>query len=302
MEVYDNLKCEKKFVYVPNRHHAETQRKELSYPAPYPWQTHWQMGSPRPSEIGEGTVAVEDGRISYTAEVTETEPLRTSEVYVSYGKPGDWMGRTWHSFPLRKSGNAYKADIPVYDANVPFYVVGQISTANGWYIGNGVQFVEPGKLGVTTSNATYPNVLFDPSKRSDLYLRTGQSQWVADGPLSKGSVVLTPNQPNIDHGMVQFQNIEPKFWKGGSELSVWLKGDGKPGPVTAYLTWDTNYYVDTTVPNYTKFSLVPTGKTFTSGWKEYVITLSKVNNLERVTSLTIDLGGRPLQLGVVAWR
>lgn len=302
MEVYSGLQCEKKFVYVPNRHHHETQRKELSFPAPYPWQTHWQMGTPRPSEIMEGTVAEEGGKLVYTAEVKATETLKTSEVFVSYGKPGGWMGRTWHSFPLKKVGDQYKAEIPVYDPQTPFYAVGQISTPNGWYVGNGIQYVEPGKLGITASNATYPTTLFDPATKSDLYLRTCDIQWLTDGPAGRGSVMLTPTEPNNDHGMFQFQNIEPKFWKGGKEISIYLKGNGKPGPITAYLTWDTNYFVDVSVPNYTKFQLVPTGKVFAAGWQEYVIPLAKVNNLNRVTSLTIDAGGRPLQMGTVSWR
>ncbi|MGV3614958.1 MAG: hypothetical protein ACO1SV_06445 [Fimbriimonas sp.] len=303
MEVYENLQCEKKFVWVPNRHHHETQRKELSYPAPYPWQTHWQMGNPRPSEIAEGTVAIENGKVLYTATVEEKEALKTSEIYVSYGKPGNWLGRTWHSFPLRKAGEKYQAEIPIYDAKVPFYVAGQISTPNGWYVGNGLQFIEPEKLGVSTANATYPNVLFDPSRKSDLYLRTGKSTWVAEGPGGKGSVILVPDDPQNDLGMIQFQNIDPMFWKGGKEISVFLKGDGKPGPVTAYMAYDTNYYIDKSVPNYTQFQLVPTGQVFAAGWKEYVLPLSKVANLPRVGSLFFETAGsRPLQIGTISWR
>jgi dienelactone hydrolase len=303
MEFQTNLQSEKKFVWVPNRHHHETQKKELSYPNPYPWQTHWQMGAAEPSTIGEGTVKAENGKIQYTVSIDAKEALKSAEVFVSYGKPGNWLGRTWHSFPLRKSGENYVADVPVYDAAVPFYIAGQIWTPNGWFLGNSIQFVEPEKLGISTATATYPNVLFDPSKKNDLYLRTGRPTWVGDSQDGKGSVILTPDEPNNDNGMVMFQNIDPMFWKGGKEISILLKGDGKPGPVTAYLAYDTNYYIDKSLPNFTQFQLIPTGKVFTAGWKEYVLPLSKVSNLARVGSLFIQSGNaRPVQIGTISWR
>jgi hypothetical protein len=307
-EFYTNLQCEKKIVYAPNRHHHGTQRGEFDYPGQYPWQTHWQMGTARPSEIAEGALKAENGKLLYTATVDERDTIKGAEVLISYGKPGNWMGRTWHSIPLKKSGDAYQAEIPVYDPKVPFYVAAQINSTNatfptGWYTGNGLQFIEPEKLGVTAANATYPNVLFDPAKKSDLYLRTGRSKWMPADASGKSSVVLTPDEPNNDHGMIQFQNIEPQFWKGAKEISIFLKGDGKPGPVTAFLAFDPHYYLDKSVPNYTQFQLVPTGQVFANGWKEYVIPVSKISNLARVSTLFIEVAGqRPLQLGGVSWR
>lgn len=303
LDFQNNLQSEKKFVWVPNRHHHETQKMELSYPAPYPWQTHWQMGTPRSSEIGPGTVKAENGKITYTATVDAKEALKSAEVLVSYGQPGNWLGRTWHSFPLRKSGENYVAEVPVYDVKVPFYIAGQIWTPNGWFIGNEMQFVEPEKLGVAAATATYSNVLFDPSKKSDLYLRTGKTTWVSDSSDGKGSVIVNPNDPNNDHGMVMFQNIDPMFWKGGKEISIMLKGDGKPGPVSAFMAYDTDYYLDKSLPNFTEFKLVPTGKVFAAGWKEYIIPLGKVANLSRVGSLFLEsAGARPIQIGTISWR
>lgn len=311
MEVYNNLQGERVAVYVPNRHHSETSRKELSYPNPYPWQTFWQLGTEKPSSVAEGTIQLVGGKPVYVCDVQSNEPLKTAEVLVSYGKPGNWLGRTWHTLTMKKMPEGtYGAEIPVYDPKVPFYAAAQISTEKYSFTANGIQFFEPEKLGVTAATATYGNMLFDPSKRSDLYLRTGNPTFSSEGPLGKGSVSITLDNPPIDNGMVQIQNLDIAFWKGAKEISIYLKGDGKPGPVTAYMAYDVNYYLDKSVGNFTAFPLVPTGQVFGAGWHEYVIPLSKVTNLARVGTLYIDpgvdktnpTGKRVLQLGAVSWR
>ncbi|AIE85139.1 hypothetical protein [Fimbriimonas ginsengisoli] len=300
MEVYNNLKCEKAFAYAPNRHHSWTSRLEFDSNGPT-WQTHWQFGDPKPPTISEGTAKAEDGKLVYTATVDSKVPLQWSEVLVSYGKPGNWMSRTWHSIPLVKSGDAYRAEIPVYDPAVPMYLIGQIGTEKNHAIGNRPQFITPSSLGITAANAPYPNVLFDPSLKSDLYLRTGDVTWPSDRSDSgdnKGSVIWKPN----DGSTVLFNNIEPSLWKGAKELHIWLKGDGKAGPLNAYLAYDANYFLDKDVKNYTVFPLVADGATMSNGWKEYTIPLDKAANLDRVGSLYLEPGNHTLQVGTISWK
>jgi len=298
MEVYNGLKCEKAFAYAPNRHHSFTSREEFNNGIPT-WQTYWQMGGEKPPTIGEGTVKADGGKVIYTASVDTKTPLAWSEVLVSYGKPGKWMSRTWHSFPLVKTGDTYQAEIPVYDASVPFYVVGQIDTQRNLAVGNGIQLVDPSKLGVA-SNAAYPNVLFDPSLKSDIYLRTYAPNWQSDSSDGKGSVILTPREG--DPTSFLFNNIEPLLWKGAKELHIWLKGDGKAGEFNAYLAYDANYFLDKDVKNYTAFPLVATGATMAAGWKEYVIPLDKATNFDRVGSLYLEPGDHKLQVGTISWK
>lgn len=296
MAFYNGHKGEKAFVYAPNRHHRNTARNEFN--GAYPWQTYWQLGAEKPSTIGEGQVTSEDGKIHYTCNVETKVPLTTAEALVSYGKPGNWLGRTWQSVPLKKVGESYQAEIPVYDPAIPFYVIGQIATAKHSFVGNGPQFVDPALLGLTESNSKVSNILFDPSLKSDFYLRTGVPNFVADGPLGKGSAIITVDEA----GMVMFQNFNPQLWKGAKELSIYLKGDGKVGPLSAYVSVDGGYYIDKSTNKYTQIKLVPEGAAMPAGWKEYVIPLSKVANLNRAGTLYFEPGNHTLQVGVISWR
>jgi len=297
MEVYDHLKSPKAFAYAPNRHHNWTSRKEFSSDIPT-WQYYWQMGGEKPPTVGEGTVKNVDGKLIYTCTVDSTHPIAWSEVLVSYGQPGMWMSRTWHSIPLVKQGDSYQAEIPVYDPAVPMYVIGQVDTVKDAATGNGPQFIDPAKLGVSAPTAPYPHVVFDPSLKSDLYIRTGEPTWSDDSSDGKGSVIIKPTEAST----VLFQNIEPNLWKGGSELHIWLKGDGKAGPLTGYLMYDANYFLDKDVKNYTAFKLVPDGATMAAGWKEYTIPLSQAANLNRVGSLFLEPGNHSLQVGTISWK
>lgn len=300
IEVYNNLKSEKVFAYAPNRHHSWTSRQEFNADVPT-WQTYWQMGGKvSPPTIGEGAVTVVDNKLIYSAKVNADVPLKWSEILVSYGKPGKWMSRTWHSFPLVKKDDKYEAEIPVYDPAVPLYVIGQIDSEKNLAAGNGPQFVEPSRAGVTAPSTSYPNVLFDPSQKSDIYLRTWAPTWSSESSDGKGSVILKPGPG--DPSSFLFNNIEPLMWKDGKELHIWLKGDGKPGDFTAYLAYDANYFLDKDVKNYTAFNLVPTGTVMAAGWKEYTISLDKASNLDRVGSLYLEPGEHPLQIGTISWK
>lgn len=308
VEVYNTLRCEKRFVYAPNRHHHGTQRGEFDYPGPYPWQTYWQATTARPSSIDEGVVIYQGGKLLYRARIDLKDTLKVAEIYYSFGRPGNWMSRTWHSASLKNlEGGLYQAEIPVYDPKVPLYVVGQIYTANklypgGWASGNGVQYVEPDKLGMAVPTATYQNVLFDPAQKDDIYLRTGAVTWSGDGSNGHGSAIVNPYDPN-DHGMIHFQNIEPQYWKGAKELVLDLKGDGAVGPLNAYLAYNSGCFLDKSVRNYTRIELVPSGKAFTKGWKKYVIPLNKIASLDKVSALFLEVAGpRALQIGGISWR
>jgi len=293
IETYKNLKSPKAFAFVPNRHHAETSRQEML--SNIAWIQYWEFGQDKPSTIGEGTVSNSGGKMIYSCAVDTKVPLLHAEALVSYGKYGDWANRTWHRIPLVKQGDNYQAEIPIYDPALPLFVIGQIETEKFHDAANGPQFIKPGDLGVTASNATYPEMLFDPSQKDDLYLRTGDIEWSSDGPSGKGSVILTPGEEQT----LTFQNIDGDLWKDKKVLDIWLKGDGKPGPITAYMVYDSNLYVEIAKLKSQPVELVPKGGTFTAGWTEYSIPLSKIPNLDQVTSLIIDSQLRKLQMGPI---
>ncbi len=293
MTMYNNLKCEKRFVYVPNRHHTETSRQEFKgYTG---WQAHWQFGGDEPSVVNEGTVKAVSGKAIYSCTVDEKAPVTRSEIMVSFGKAGDWMGRTWHRYPLVKQGENYVGVIPIYDSSVPFYVIAQIESEKFGAIGNGCQYVTPSSLGITVSTDTYPTTLFDPSQKDDLYIRTGEITWSNDGPGTKGSAIVSPGQ----EGTITFQNIDGVLWGSKTVFDIWLKGDGQPGPIRAYFAWKPNYYVEIGKDNSTQIDLVPTGATFTGGWREYAVNLKRIKNLSQVSTLFLDSNKRNLQIGPI---
>ena len=296
IETYDHLKCQKAFVYVPNRHHQETSRQEFKgYTG---WQAHWQFGGEQPPALGDGTIKAEAGTLVYTCSTDSKYPLTHAELLVSYGKAGNWMGRTWHRFELSKVGDNYQCDIPIYSQSLPFYAVAQIETEKFGAVGNGVQYIDPQTLGITAANSTYPSVLFDPSQKDDLYIRTGDITWSPDGPEGKGSAIVSPGQ----EGTITFQNIDGDLWEGKSAFDIWLKGDGQPGPIRAYFTFKPNYYVEIGRGNSTEFDLVPTGAKFASGWKEYTVPLKSIKYLSQVSTLFLDPNKRSLQIGPITLR
>lgn len=296
-EFYNGLKSEKHFAYVPDRHHRTTSRVE--YTDVPTWQQYWQgLATTKPTTIGEGTLKIDGGKAIYTAKIDGDAPLTYAEALVSYGKPGGWMGRTWHAFPLKKGANGeVTAEIPVYDPTMPMYVVGQIGTEADHAQGNGVQFFDASKLAGATP-AAFPNLLFDPAAKSDLYLRTGTPTFsTVDG---KSAVTLAVG--GDDNGTIAFQNMQPTMWKGAKELHLWVHGDGKSSPMAAYFTYDNNYYVDKDIKSFTKIDLVPAGTAMWTGWKEVVIPMDKISNLDRVGTLFIEPGDRSLVLGQVSWK
>ncbi len=293
IEMYDQLKCEKRFVLVPNRHHEETSRKEFrGYTG---WQAHWQFGGEKPTSLGDGAIKVEGNKLIYVCSVDSKVPLTHSEVLVSYGKAGDWMGRTWHRVPMTKQGESYQAEIPVYSPSVPMYLAAEVETEKFGTIANGPQYIEPSTLGIAQANATYPTVLFDPSEKDDLYIRTGDITWSTEGPEGKGSAIVTPGH----EGTITFQNVDGVLWGNKQTFNIWLKGDGLAGPISAYFAFHPNYYVEIGKANYTQVDLVPTGSVFAKGWKEYSVSLKKIKNLAQVSTLFLDPNKRNLQIGSI---
>jgi len=293
LEMVGHLKSPKAFAYAPNREHMPTSRNEFNGYAN--WVSSWIFGGAKPPVVGEGSLTVDQGHLKYTCSWESKEVPRHAELLVSYGKPGDWLARTWHRLPMNAQGSGFSADLPIYDPSVPVYAIAQVETATFGAIANSPQFIEPKGLGISASSASYPEVLFAPSLKDDLYLRGGSVEWSADGPNGHGSAIVAP----AAEGMVHFQNVDGDLWAGKKTLNIWLKGDGKPGPIRAYLTYSPNYYLEVERKNYTAVDLVPTGSTFAAAWNEYSIPLAKVGHLREVSTLFIDSSHRKLQLGPI---
>ena len=293
IEMYSHLKAPKAFAFSPNRQHMPTARNEFNGYAS--WVSSWLFGGETPAIINEGNVKREGEKLLYRCTVHSKAPLTHAELLISYGKAGNWLGRTWHRVTLIPKEDQYVAELPIYDPLVPFYVTAQIETEKFGAIANGPQFVDPQSLGITHSNADYPSVLFDPSQKDDLYIRNGSVEWSSDGPDGKGSAIVSPGM----EGTINFQNIDGDLWPGKKSLHIWLKGDGKPGPIRAYLVFSPNYYLEVERKNFTPVDLVPNGATFITGWNEYSIPLSKVQHLDQVSTLFFDTQKRKLQIGPI---
>ena len=254
----------------------------------------------KPPVIGEGQVAVVDGKLKYSYNVLSTVPLTRTEVMYSIGVPGDWTGRTWHRIPAARVGTStvFQSEIPVYDPVLPCYVVAQVETESLGASANLPIFIDPVALGIKTANSIYPHMLLDFEDKDDIYVPSGQVNYVADAPEGKVAARITP----FGDGTIQFLNIEPVFWKNASEIRFFLKGDGRRGPVDIYLVYDTTYFLYYEKQNYTKVTLVAENAIFPAGWKEYVVPLKNVKNAQQLDSLFFVPGNRDLYIDGLRWQ
>lgn len=305
IEFYGNLKCPKALSIAPNRYHASTGRNE--YRGSSSWGWHWQGNGPKPPTVDPGQLSVKNGRLIYTFNVASTVPLTNVEVMYTYGKPGHWVGRTWHRKTATKGGaNSYSCEIPLYDPITPLYAVAQVETKDMGASANLPQYIDPAQLGITASTAAYPNMLFNFEDKDDLYITTATAPdsvaFINEAPEGKVAAKIKP----FDDGTVHFLYIEPSFWKNARELRFYLKGDGKKGPVDLYLVYDTAYYLDFERGNYTKITLVPESAIFEASWKEYVVPLKDVKNADQIDSLFFDVGTREaksdLLIDAIRWQ
>jgi hypothetical protein len=252
--------------------------------------------------IGVGSVSNVNGKLRYTTTAMNHTAMT---LMVSYGKPGNWTGRTWHRIPMRSLGDKIVAEIPVYDPKVPFYAIAQLSSRSFGERGNDPIFVEPDKLGFTGATASYPHEIFDGTLEDELYLSTysyydKSIAFGQPGPEGLKSATI----PLYWDGMVRMKNIEPRFWKGATEVTMWLKGDGKVqvAPVSVYFAYESQNSLDRDQQNFTAVPLVKAGEIFSASWKQYRVPLKGIANLAAVDSLFFDTGFKPLQVAGVSWR
>ncbi len=299
IEMYSKLNCPKMLSVAPNRYHANTSRNE--YRGSPSWGYYWQSNGPPPPKISEGKIINRNGHLIYKFNVDSTLPVLFADVMYSYGKPGHWMGRTWHRTPATKIGltNMYECEIPVYAINIPFYCLAQFETRDFGGMANTPQYIEPSKLGIGMENANYPKMLMDFEDKSDLFIPNGTPSFITND-VAEGKVAASV-KPFHD-GTVQFLNIEPFLWKNPREIRFFLKGDGKPGPIDVYLTFNTFYWLDIPSNNYTKYTLVPADKIFPAKWTEYTLPLDDVINIKTSDALFFEMGDRTLLIDSIRWR
>lgn len=291
IEMYEKLKSPKSFAWAPNRYHADTSRKEYAGSGAYMWQ--FQGNGPKTAKVLDGALEVRNGKLLYKYYVDATETLSRTEVLYSYGGPGHWTGRTWHRAPaVLDPKDGFVAEIPVYDPDVPVYVLGQIEGPVSKCVGNKPQLFIPKGGGMTAPSATYPQMLLDFEDQSDLYFGSGEPEFVGDAAQGQWAASVTA----IPDGITHIMNIEPIFWKGAKELHFFLKGDGQPGPINLYLMRDSDYVFDKDIQKgrYSTITIVAANETFTEGWHEYSIPLDKIRDLTKVDALWFEAKGRKL--------
>ncbi len=280
MELYANLRCPKRLAVAPNRGHLETGRNEFRHI--WAWQGTWVFGGKPLAKVADGTVAVVNGELVYTFTTDYPAQPQYADVIYSYGKPGNWPGRVWHRRAAKKiAPGKYAFSIPVYNPDVPLYALAQIETADAGVVANTPMFIQPAAFGITRSIVVYPKMLLDFEDKDDLYIPVGRAQFVAGGISGDTAAMVTP----FADGTVHLMNIEPVFWTTPKKLTVYLKGDGLPGGVVAYLSADRDYWKATPI------TLVPENGVFPAMWKQYSIPLDGIKDLKTMSTLVIKLTG-----------
>jgi hypothetical protein len=284
--MYHELQCPKDFVWAPNRYHEQTARHE--YAASAAFSIMYQDAGPKLASVREGTFQPVGGKLFYKYYIDSPEKPTRTEVLYSYGAPGHWIGRTWHRIPAVLQGtDGYVAEIPVYDPAVPVYAVAQIETKEFGATGNCPVIYSPRDAGITAPTATFSRMLFDFEDQSDLYIASGNPEFVAGGPEGTYAASIEPFESD---GMVHLVNIEPFLWpKDVTSLNFYMKGDGLPGPISLYLVRDSDYYlVKENKASYSHITIVKPNETFAPGWHEYSIPLNKIRDLNKVDSIWFE--------------
>jgi|GEM_PF-1328402 len=305
IEFAKRLRSPKVLTYAPNREEVESDAKEFDGAGA--WQTYLLSKFGQAPGISNGYVTVVNGKLKYACTATGQTG---ADLLISYGKPGDWTGRTWHRIPMKGFHGTLSAVLPVYDPKVPMYVLAQIRSKQFGSRGNVPQFIEPLKLGITTANAVYPHQIFTGAPQDALYVATsGVATYGLPGPTRPSAtgiptVLPAAKIPVYWDGMIRFLGIEPAFWKGGKELHFWLKGDGKASiePLNLYLAYNSRNSLDRDQENYTTVPLVKAGEVFPAAWREFTVPLNKVGNVAQLDSLFFQTGLKPLQIAGISWR
>lgn len=301
VEFTKGLKSNKVLAFSPNREEVQTARGEFDGSGT--WQTYLLSKQGQSPSISSGKVTVKNSRLVYSCTANQQTG---ASLLVSYGKAGNWTGRNWHRFPMHTQGKQLVGDIPIYDPAIPMYVIGQISTKGYGERGNVPQFIEPAKVGIKAANSTYPHSLFDGGNPADeTYISTysyyaHQLKFGQPGPTAaiKSAII-----PLYWDGMIRMKNIEPMFWKGATEVRMWLKGDGKKlvAPFNVHFAYDSRNLLDKDQQNYTTVAILKAGEVFPATWKEYRIPLKGIGNLSGVDSLFFETGFKPLQIAGLSW-
>ncbi|HOF86797.1 MAG TPA: hypothetical protein PLZ36_01665 [Armatimonadota bacterium] len=280
MELYANLRCPKRLAVSPNRGHLETGRNEFRHI--WLWQGMWVFGGKPLAKVTDGTVTAVNGELIYTFTTDYPGQPQYADVIYSYGTPGNWAGRVWHRRAARKVGpGRYAFSIPMYAADVPLYILAQIETADAGVVANTPMYLEPAAFGITRPTAVYPKMLLDFEDNDDLYIPVGNARFVAGGATGNAAAQITA----FADGTVHLMNIEPLFWTAPKTLTLYLKGDGRPGAVTACLSADRDDW------KYPPITLVPEDGIFPATWTQYTIPLDGMKDLKAMSTLVIKLTG-----------
>ena len=293
--MYTHLRCEKYLAIAPNRAHAQTGRKELE--GYNPWIFHTLYNAPPIPTVAEGKLSTVNNRLTYRFNFTSSEQPQYIDVYYAYATLPKLEACVWHRIPATKqSDGSYQANLPCYDPNLDIMVFGQVQTKNVGTSANTPQIVKPSSLGISAAYSLYPKMLINAESGDDIYIsEQGNVELTSDAPEGKKAFMITPFVDNT----IQLFNFETQLWKNPTEISMMLKGDGKPGPVNVYFAADREFY-DTT-----PYTLVPRGTNFSTEWKEYKIPISAIPNLSTFRFLVFDFRTRPdIKLGVdaVKWQ
>jgi hypothetical protein len=285
------LKSPKVLALVPNRERYESNQKEFSGSST--WQAFWTnpVGATPPT-IGEGSVSKVNGKLRYACEATEQTSMA---VLVSYGKPGNWSGRTWHRMAMKPDQGKFVADIPVYDPEMPIYIMGQVKAARFGVTANAPMLVSPSTVGITEATDVFPSELL---RADDLYVATGT---IAAGPTGLNGKLSARILPHWN-GTIRLKNVQPALWKNAKEIVVTVKGDGAPAPLNVYFAVESRDELDRERENFTMVPLLKEGEALGTAWRQFVIPLDQIYDLDRVDSLFFETGGKPLQIAGLSWR
>ncbi|RPI77217.1 MAG: hypothetical protein EHM42_14055, partial [Planctomycetaceae bacterium] len=200
MQTYDMAAGAKHLTLVPNWDHALPQ--VIHDESVMAWLDEHLQEKRRFPRVSPVEVKNDQGRL--IARWKFAGDVEQADLIASYGEPGNWRGRYWHSFAATIEGGDCRAELPA--GTLPCLVSGSVVSASGLRSSTRLARVDSQALGVT---ASIPVPAYDGCQEwggfeagqiayLDRHHRGGQTRWVPrvsdDAIEGKHSAILEPGQ------------------------------------------------------------------------------------------------------------
>ncbi len=198
MQSYKMAAGPKHLCLIPNWDHALD--PAITDEQVYAWLDVYLRGKPAPAKVSLVEGANQSGRLIATWR--HEGDAQSADLIASYGEPGNWRGRYWHTFKAAMADGVCRAELPL--ASQPCFVSGAVVGPSGIRSSTPLARVDASALGITPTISVpdYDGCSmwggFEEPQIAYLvrHDRSGQGRWIpklsSDAKQGKQSATLNP--------------------------------------------------------------------------------------------------------------